>query len=76
MSVIYNTTRYNFIILSSRLKKKILVFLAAIREQVLQVQILNAVLQNIALVTSPFAQAKTLGETVMLKRRQTPTIAV
>jgi hypothetical protein len=45
-----------------------LVFLGAIREQVHQVQILNAVLQNIALATSPFAQAKALGETVILYR--------
>jgi hypothetical protein len=52
------------------------VFLGAIREQVLQVQILNAVLKNIDLVTSPFAQAKTLGKSVMLKRWQNPTIAV
>jgi hypothetical protein len=45
-----------------------LVFLGAIREQVHQVQILNAALQNIALATSPFAQAKALGETVILYR--------
>ena len=76
MSVVCNTTRYNFIALLSRLMTEFLVFLGAIREQVLQVQILNAVLQNIALATSPFAQAKALGETVMLYRWQNPTIAV